>query len=227
MREPEEGRGKAEGKVDDSRLSAVIMATERRKNKLGKMINSSWLGRPYQRRMPETVANPRTEAQQAHRVAFGEVSRLSSAMREAHEEGLHWHAVRERLNTSSVFKKYNKGCYGADGIDYARVIISRGSVSEVKAKVVEIDVQGNVHVEFHDQYPTDKNQHDRFFLYVFCPDLREGHFAEPVERTVGVVDARIPEEWLGHELHLYAFMKEKKGRTSDTMYLGLFKTSEA
>ena len=100
MREPKESRGKAEGKVDDSRLSAVIMATERRKNKLGKMINSSWLGRPYQRRMPETVANPRTEAQQAHRVAFGEVSRLSSAMREAHEEGLHWHAVRERLNTS-------------------------------------------------------------------------------------------------------------------------------
>ena len=201
-----------------------MMETGRRKNKLGKMINSSWLGRPYQRRMPETVANPRTEAQQAHRMAFGEVSKLSAAMREAHEEGLHWQAVRERLNTPSVFKKYNKGCYGLDGIDYARVIISRGSVSKVKVTVAEIDAQCNVHVEFHDQYPTDKNQHDRFFLYVFCPDLREGHFAEPVERTVGVVDAQVPEEWLGHELHLYAFMKNAKGQTSDTMYLGSFKT---
>lgn len=200
------------------------MATERRKksSKLGKMINSSWLGRPYQRRMPESVANPRTEAQQAHRTAFGEVSKLSAAMREAHEEGLHWKAIRDRLNTPSVFKKINKDCYGTDGIDYARVKISYGSVSEVKITAAQVDAQGNVHVEFHDHYVTDKNKTDKFWLFVFCPDLREGHFARPVGRTVGVVDAMIDESWLGHELHLYAFMKNAKGQTSDTMYLGRF-----
>ena len=200
------------------------MATERRKksSKLGKMIKSSWLGREYERRMPETVANPRTEAQQAHRTAFGEVSKLSAAMREAHEVGLHWKAIRERLNTPSVFKKINKDCYGADGIDYARVRISYGTVSEVKVTTVGVDAQGNVHVEFHDHYVTDKNKKDTFWLFVFCPDLREGHFARPVERTVGVVDAMIDESWQGHELHLYAFMKNVKGQTSDTMYLGRF-----
>lgn len=200
------------------------MATERRKkrSKLGEMIDSSWLGRPYQRRMPETVANPRTEAQQAHRTAFGEVSKLSAAMREAHEVGLHWKAIRERLNTPSVFKKLNKDCYGADGIDYARVKISYGSVSEVKLTAAQVDAQGNVHVEFHDHYVTDKNKTDKFWLFVFCPDLREGHFSRPVERTVGVVDTMIDESWLGHELHLYAFMKNAKGQTSDTMYLGQF-----
>lgn len=198
------------------------MATERRKksSKLGKMIDSSWLGRPYQRRMPETVANPRTEAQQAHRTAFGEVSKLSAAMREAHEEGLHWKAIRDRLNTPSVFKKLNKNCYGSDGIDYSRVKISYGSVSQVKITAAEVDAQGNVHVEFHDHYVTEKNKTDQFWLFVFCPDLREGHFARPVERTVGVVDAMIEESWQGHELHLYAFMKNAKGQTSDTMYLG-------
>lgn len=198
------------------------MATERRKksSKLGKMIDSSWLGRPYQRRMPETVANPRTEAQQAHRTAFGEVSKLSAAMREAHEEGLHWKAIRDRLNTPSVFKKLNKDCYGPDGIDYSRVKISYGSVSQVKIIAVGVDTLGNVHVEFHDHYVTEKNKTDQFWLFVFCPDLREGHFARPVERTVGVVDAMIEESWQGHELHLYAFMKNAKGQTSDTMYLG-------
>lgn len=198
------------------------MATEKRKksSKLGKMIDSSWFGRPYQRRMPETVANPRTEAQQAHRMAFGEVSKLSAAMREAHEEGLHWKAIRDRLNTPSVFKKLNKDCYGADGIEYSRVKISYGSVSEVKITSAGVDAQGNVHVEFHDHYVTDKNKTDQFWLFVFCPDLREGHFARPVERTVGVVDAMIDESWQGHELHLYAFMKNAKGQTSDTMYLG-------
>ena len=200
------------------------MATERRKksSKLGKMIKSSWLGREYERRMPETVANPRTEAQQAHRTAFGEVSKLSAAMREAHEVGLHWKAIRERLNTPSVFKKINKDCYGPDGIIYSRVRISYGTVSEVKITAVEVDAQGNVHVEFHNHYVTDKNKKDTFWLFVFCPDLREGHFARPVERTVGVVDARIDEPWQGHELHLYALMKNAKGQTSDTMYLGRF-----
>lgn len=200
------------------------MATERRKksSKLGKMINSSWLGRPYQRRMPETVANPRTEAQQAHRMAFGEVSKLSAAMREAHEVGLHWKAIRERLNTPSVFKKLNKDCYGAGGIDYARVRISYGTVSEVKITAAVVNAQGNVHVEFHDHYVTDKNKKDTFWLFVLCPNLREGHFARPVERTVGVVDARIDESWQGHELHLYAFMRNTKGQTSDTIYLGWF-----
>ena len=200
------------------------MATERRKksSKLGKMIDSSWFGRPYQRRMPETVANPRTEAQQAHRTAFGEVSKLSAAMREAHEEGLHWKAIRDRLNTPSVFKKLNKDCYGSDGIDYSRVKISYGSVSQVKITAAEVDAQGNVHVEFHDHYVTEKNKTDQFWLFVFCPDLREGHFARPVERTVGVVDAMIDESWQGHELHLYAFMKNAKGQTSDTIYLGRF-----
>ena len=200
------------------------MATERRKksSKLGKMIKSSWLGREYERRMPETVANPRTEAQQAHRTAFGVVSKLSAAMREAHEVGLHWKAIRERLNTPSVFKKLNKDCYGPDGIIYSRVRMSYGTVSEVKITAVEVNEQGNVHVEFHDHYVTDKNKKDTFWLFVFCPDLREGHFARPVERTVGVINAKIPDEWQGHELHLYAFMKNVKGQTSATMYLGLF-----
>lgn len=178
------------------------MATNNRRkksSKLGKMINSSWLGRPYQRRMPESVTNPRTEAQQAHRMAFGEVSKLSAAMREAHEEGLHWKTIRERLNTPSVFKRINKECYGAGGIDYARVKISYGSVSEVDIMAAEVDAQGNVHVEFHDHYVTDKNKTDQFWLFVFCPDLRVGHFARPVGRTVGVVDAMIDESWKGHE----------------------------
>lgn len=197
---------------------------EKLSGKVGKVIHSSWNGRPYTRSMPESVANPRTEAQQSHRIAFAEISRLSSAMKEGHTKGLHWHAVRQKLNTHSVFKKLNKDCYGPDGIDYPHILISKGSVSKVNITVANIDKSGNVHVEFHDPCPADTNIHDKFFLYVFCPDQREGHFAKPVERTVGVVDAQIPESWQGHPLHLYAFMKEAKGKTSDTMYVQVTET---
>ena len=195
---------------------------EQKSGKLGDYIYSSWRGRPYKKRMPESVANPRTELQQAHRSAFAEISRLSSAMKEAHAEGLHWKAVRDKLDTYSVFKKLNKDCYGADGIDYPCISISYGTLRSVTITAAEVDSQGNVHVEFRDYYATEENKNDLFFLFVFCPDLREGHFARPVERTVGVVDDSIPEKWFDHTLHLYAFMKGTKGRTSETIYIGEF-----
>ena len=128
--------------------------------KLGDKIYSSWLGRPYVRRMPESVANPRTEAQQAHRHAFAAVSKLSSAMKEGHAEGLHWKAVRENLNTHSVFRNLNKDCFGPDGIDYSCVKISYGTVNAVEVTSSAVDAEGHVHVEFHDHHPTAKNKKD-------------------------------------------------------------------
>ena len=115
--------------------------------KLGDFIYSSWHGRPYKKRRPESVANPQTELQQAHRSAFAEMSRLSSAMKEAHTEGLHWKAVRDKLNTHSIFKRLNKDCYGPDGIDYPCISISYGTLRSVTVTAAEVDAQGNVHVE--------------------------------------------------------------------------------
>ena len=185
---------------------------------MGDVIYSSWHGRPYVRRRPEKVANPQTEAQQSHRSAFGEISRLSSAMKEGHIKGLHWHAVRQKLNTHSIFKSINKDCYGPDGIVYPHIRISSGTVPDVQITSAEIDERGMVRVSF-DGGSTLGNNKDEFYLFVFCPDLREGHFAHPVERTLGLVDAQIPEQWLGHTLHLYAFMRDAKGRTSETIYV--------
>lgn len=191
---------------------------EKKSGKMGDVIYSSWHGRPYVRRRPEKVANPQTADQQNHRSAFGEISRLSSAMKEGHAKGLHWHAVRQKKNTYCVFKSINKDCYGPDGIVYPHIRISSGTVPDVQITSAEIDEQGMVRVSF-DGGRTLGHDKDEFYLFVFCPDLCEGHFAHPVERTVGLVDAQIPEQWLGHTLHLYAFMRDAKGRTSETIYV--------
>ena len=189
--------------------------------KIGDVIHSSWHGRPYTKRRPESVANPRTEAQQAHRNAFAEISRLSSAMKNGHNIGLHWQAVRQKLNTHSVFKSLNKDCYSSDGIDYSHIRISHGSVTGVSIESAEVNAQGIVEVKFTAS-PLSDGRNDQFFLYVFCPDLRDGRFAQPVTRSIGEVRANVPSEWQGHLLHLYAFMKDSKGRTSETIYVGLF-----
>ena len=194
--------------------------------KQGDVIYSSWHGIPYERKMPESVANPRTEAQQAHRNAFAEISRLSSAMKVAHTVGLHNKAMRDKLNTHSVFKKINKNCYGADGIDYSRVCISLGPVSGISITSAEVDQDGIVRVAFAG-YCTTENENDEFYLFVFCPDQHEGRFVAPVARFIGSVEATIPEEWKGHALHLYAFMKGKRLRTSNSVYVGQFSVKKS
>lgn len=196
------------------------MATYKNGNlsgKIGDVIHSSWHGRPYTKRRPESVANPQTEVQQAHRNAFAEISRLSSAMKNGHSIGLHWQAVRQKLNTHSVFKKLNKDCYGPDGIDYPRVMISKGSVIGAHIASAEVDADGNLNVQYDGGYMSEESK-DQFYLFVFCPDQRDGAFAPPVSRSAGVVTAQIPVGWRGHSLHLYGFMRNKTGRTSDTCY---------
>lgn len=199
----------------------AVYRGEKKRGKLGDEIYSSWNGRDYVRRRPVSVANPQTEAQQSHRNAFAEISRLSSAMKKAHNVGLHWQAVRQKLNTHSVFKSLNKNCYGPDGIDYPHVSISHGNVPKVSIESAEVNAKGVVEVRFTPSLMSDDSD-DQFFLYVFCPDLRDGHFAKPVTRSTGVVCAEILPDWCGHILHLYAFMKDSKERTSETIYMGQF-----
>ena len=83
--------------------------------KLGDKIYYTWHGRQCERAMPTSVANPQTEAQQAHRGRFGMISSLSSSMKDAHLVGLHWHAVREHNSTYAIFRQLNKDCFTPDG----------------------------------------------------------------------------------------------------------------
>lgn len=196
------------------------MATKKNGNlsgKLGNEIHSSWNGRPYTRRRPESVANPRTEAQQGHRNAFAEISRLSSKMKAAHLIGLHWKAMREKLNTHCVFKKINKDLYNENGIDYPGIAVSYGSVPSAEITSAQMDGNGVLKVTF-DSYGTSKDAADTFHLFVYCPELQEGGLAPYVRRSDGVITAVIPETWRANTLHCYAFLRNKKGQTSDTIY---------
>lgn len=201
--------------------------------KLGNKILYKWHGRQCERSMPTSVANPQTEAQQAHRSNFAMISKLSSYMKAAHLVGLHWQAVREHNSTYAIFRQLNKDCFTPDvEIDLARVIVSHGSVEQVEITSAAID-KGVLTVTFDSRVYGGKAT-DEFFLFVYCPALCIGRLATPVPRTAGIVTAVLPDEWLNaapnaatfphsdnQGLHLYAFLKGSKGRTSDTIYFAL------
>jgi hypothetical protein len=204
--------------------------------KLGNKIYYTWHGRQCERSMPTSVANPRTEAQQAHRSNFAIVSKLSSYMKAAHLVGLHWLALREHNSTYAIFKHLNKDCFTPDGeIDLSRIIVSRGSVESVAITSATIDK--NVLTVIFDSHIYGGNATDEFFLFVYCPALCTGRLVDPVPRSAGLVTAVLPTEWLqptdptqvntntltqshtnAFPLHLYAFLRSTRSRTSDTIH---------
>lgn len=185
--------------------------------KLGNKILYTWHGRQCERSMPTHVANPQTEAQQSHRSNFAQISKLSSYMKDAHLVGLHWRSVREHNSTYALFRKLNKDSFTPDGgIDYSRIIVSKGSMSGAAITSASI-AEGVLTVTFDSRCyggaPTDE-----FYLFVYCPALCAGRLATHVPRSAGTITAVLPPEWLSHPLHLYAFLRGPKGRTSDTIY---------
>lgn len=201
--------------------------------KLGNKILYTWHGRQCERSMPTHVANPQTEAQQAHRSNFALISKLSSYMKDAHLVGLHWLSIREHNSTYALFRQLNKDCFTPDGgINLPRIIVSRESVPMVAITDAMVE-NGVLTVNFDSRYfggePTDE-----FYLFVYCPAICVGCLATPVPRSAGLVSAVLPDEWLHTDptaatfphsdnqgLHLYAFLKGSKGRTSDTIYFAL------
>ena len=162
--------------------------------KLGNKIYYTWHGRQCERSMPTHVANPRTEAQQAHRSNFTQISKLSSYMKEAHLVGLHGQAVREKNSTYALFKRINKDCFTPDGeIDYPRIVVSKGSVPMVSITSAVIED-------------------------VYSPALCTGFLADPIPRSTGQITVDLPDEWHDQTLHLYAFLQGYRLRTSDTIY---------
>ena len=203
--------------------------------KLGNKIYYTWHGRQCERAMPTHVVNPQTEAQQLHRSNFALISKLSSYMKDAHLVGLHWLSVREHNSTYALFRQINKDCFTPDGlVNLPRIIVSKGSLPMVAITSAQVE-NGVLTVSFDSRcYGGDPT--DEFHLFVYCPALCTGRLATPVPRTAGIVTAVLPDEWLNADpdtqaiiqsnnqaikYHIYAFLRGKKGRTSDTIYLAL------
>ena len=185
--------------------------------KLGNKIYYTWHGRQCERSMPTHVANPRTEAQQAHRSNFARISKLSSYMKEAHLVGLHGQAVREKNSTYALFKRINKDCFTPDGeIDYPRIVVSKGSVPMVS--ITSAIIEGDCLTVTFDSRAYGGTATDRLFLFVYSPALCAGFLADPVLRSAGRITVDLPTEWLGQPFHLYAFLQGYRLRTSDSIY---------
>ena len=187
--------------------------------KVGPVIGYQWRGRWCMRARPQRVHNPRTEAQQAHRMVFRDMVRLAGRMRAALAVGLREGARAEGLTECNLFVKINKGRFAEGTVDYAGLEVSRGPVAPVALTEATVDADGVLHVRFESNplhLRADAN--DQVHVYLYCSALQQGLLAQHVYRRTRKLDVALPDEWGGLDWHLYAFVRDSAGRTSNTCY---------
>ena len=128
--------------------------------------------------------------------------------------------MRQKTNSYCVFKHINKDCCRDGKVDYAHIAVSQGSVPRMHIAHAAVDDNGVLSVRFDGRgYGGDAR--DELFLFVFCPEWEVGHLVEPTTRADASVTVALPEEWKGLPLHLYSFLRDRRGRTSTTDYRAL------
>ena len=188
--------------------------------KLGPAIGYRWRGRWCLRSVPQRVRNPRTAAQQAHRMLFRDMVRLAGRMRAAVNIGLHEVALDGGMTECNLFVRLNKGQFTADGVDFGQLLLSVGPVAPVRFTDVQVD-DNQVLTACFERNPLHQraDSDDEVFLYVYNALRGRGLLAAPVLRRDRQVALALPDGWADEELYYYAFVRDRQGRTSDTIRL--------
>lgn len=164
---------------------------------VGTVIGYQWRGRWCLRARPRRVHNPRTEAQQEHRMLFRDMVRLASRMTPVLRHRLRSAALGEKMTEGNLFVKMNKDCFSPQGVDYERLQVSAGPVAPVAFTHAEVDEDMVLHVEF-EKNPLHlcSNGDDEVRVYAYCPALGRGVLSAAAYRKSKRLSMSLPDELL-------------------------------
>jgi len=100
--------------------------------KIGNVVGGSWKGIDYLRILPASVANPKTPAQMDQRSKFVTVIRFLQPMVDFLRVGFKLYAIKmTQFNNAMSYNLHNAitGAYPDYTIDYAKALVSRGSLT--------------------------------------------------------------------------------------------------
>ena len=188
--------------------------------RVGPVIGYTWRGRMCLRARPSHVANPRTEAQQAHRMAFRTMVQLSARMKEAIRVGMRAESLALGMTEQNLFVKLGFGAMGAEGLDYGRLRVSSGPVAGVAVAAVEIDSEGIARLEWEKAAAGQRaSGEDEVLLYAYCPAAGCGVLSAPMPRRRKRLAMMLPEGWSEEGVHLYCFVRNYRGECSESEYI--------
>lgn len=200
-----------------------VSATGGFSGRLGQLVGYQWNGRWCLRLRPAAVRNPRTAAQQAARSRFAGAVQQAAKMRWGVMEGLRGVAREAGMTPYNAFVSLNQQAFSmVDGVftvDYAALRISTGPVAPVAVTQAAVDAHNVLTVRF-ERNPLNMRagSFDAVNVYVYCPAIEDEYLAAAVYRRDGRVAVALPDTFAGQPMHIYAYVTDQAGLTSETAY---------
>ena len=178
---------------------------------IGYRRNNQW----FMRAKPRSVANPRTEAQQAHRRQFGDMVSLASKLLPALKVGMRHYAPQHAMTAGNAFVHLN---WVKDGVI---------SLKDMKLSVGPVPMVTFTEMTVEDGVLTlrwDKNLHhhgakneDTIKIYAYNEEQGLTQCVATAERRTRRLSTLLPDAF--RDAHLWALIEDPMGRTSESTYL--------
>ena len=198
------------------------------RGRVGNAVGYEWRGQWCVRSKPRFYHDAQSASQLAQRALFKATVAFAGRVKEVVRVGLHSPAVELHKTECNFFLQVNKRCFSmqedALQVDYASLVVSMGPVAPVAfGAVTRVDaVTLRLHYEKNPLHMR-ANADDKVYLAAFTEE-GDAELSLPTYRRTKEITFALPREWQGRRLHLYGFVQDNAGRTSESTYLGCFDT---
>lgn len=193
--------------------------------KVGPVVGYIWKRTPCMRAYPAHVNYPNTPSQQQERDWFISMVRFASQARTALLLGFNQKALANGMTEGNYFVTKNKDHFhrtdeGVE-IDYEQLSLAEGPAADVLFHTPVFRDHQTVSVDFdRNTLFSRASGDDMVYLYLYSVDLARGYFAAPVTRRTKNISLQLPSEWSGTLIHIYGFVVDRDGRSSNSTYIG-------
>ena len=193
--------------------------------RLGPAVGYLWNGKWCLRSLPRQVRNPRSDKQMTSRALFSQEVQLASRFSRAVNLGLTAAARAEGMTAYNLFVRLNQQAFGLDEgtlqVDYTQLTLSVGPVAPVGFESLSSEAGNVLRVTFvKNPLHLRSNHFDAVYLFVFCPENRQGYLTLPVNRRDEEIGVVLPDFFAGREVQVYGFVQDDLGRCSMSQYIG-------
>lgn len=193
--------------------------------KVGTVIGGSWKGIEYMRGIAPSVSNPRTQAQINQRAKFSTVLKFLQPLTPFLRIGFKNEAIgMSAFNAAMSINIQNalKGTYPAYTIDYAKALVSRGTLPGALNPAAVSTTAGEVAFSWEDN-STDTNAmpDDKVVLVIYNPAKQRAiTLVDGTTRISGNQVITVPASFSGDEVQCYiAFQNANQSVLSNSAFV--------
>ena len=179
----------------------------------------------YVRTKCETVSKPSSPAQLDQKAKFKAVVQFLKPLKDILRIGFKAHGKRKKMSAFNAAMAYHLiqaliGSYPEYGIDYSKVLVSKGYLSGAKDPAASLLKAGAIEFTWKDTREDIGN--DMIMVVVYNPAKNEVIFiAGGTFRTEEHLTVQLPLTFAGDEVHCYIALQNARGsEMSDSEYLG-------